>query len=225
LNKLALICLLATGTAAAWAVEPGAFFADGPSNRKAVALTFDDGPGNHTDMILGVLKKNGVKATFFMEGSQLQYHPAAGKAVMAAGHEIGSHLYSHPDFWHYKQQDYRELWQKEAEKTDAVFMRVLGFKPVILRMPNGYAKPWVKEEAKKRGYILINWSYGADWSKEPGEELATGYIKHIKPGAIFLMHDGWPKEERTAFALEALIKELKTRGYEFLTISELLKLK
>jgi peptidoglycan/xylan/chitin deacetylase (PgdA/CDA1 family) len=228
-----------------FAAEPGSFFADGPKDKKVVALTFDDGPSNHTDMILAVLKNEGIKATFFMEGDQLQYHPAAGKAVMAAGHEIGSHLYSHPDFWHFpapsqlkdagtagtsdkaKQIDVLRstLWNKEAEKTDAVFMKVLGFKPLLLRMPFGYAKPWVREEAKKRGYILINWTYGADWTKQPPEELASGYIKRIKPGAIFLMHDGWKKEERSVFALEALVKELKSRGYGFVTISELLELK
>ena len=206
-------------------VGAGSFFADGPKDKKVIALTFDDGPSNHTDMILAVLKREGIKATFFEEGDQIQYHPAAGKAVLAAGHEIGSHLYSHPDFWHYKKADYREFWNKEAEKTDAIFMKVHGFKPLLLRMPFGYAKPWVKEEAKKRGYILINWTYGADWTKQPNEELAAGYIKRIKPGAIFLMHDGWPKEERTVFALNALIKEAKSRGYGFVTISELLNLK
>lgn len=205
--------------------ETQVFYADGPTGRKAVALTFDDGPGNHTDMILAVLKKYNVKATFFMEGDQLEYHRAAGRAVQAAGHEIGSHLYSHPDFWHYKKDDYRELWNREADRSEQVLMKVLGVKPVLLRMPFGYAKPWVKEEARKRGYILVNWTYGADWGKQPQEELAAGYIKRIKPGAIFLMHDGWKKEERTAYAAEALIKELNARGYSIVTVSELLGLK
>lgn len=205
--------------------EQKVFYTDGPKTRKAVALTFDDGPGINTEKVLQVLKKHGIKATFFMEGSCLEYCSPSAKLVQAAGHEIGSHLYSHPDFWNYKKDDFREVWNKEADKSEKAFRAKLGIKPVLMRMPHGYVKPWVKEEARKRGYILINWTCGYDWHKMTAEAMAAEYIKCIRPGAIFLMHDGGKNRQRTLDALEIVLRELEQRGYQLVTVSELLGFK
>ncbi|MFH1368735.1 MAG: polysaccharide deacetylase family protein [Elusimicrobiota bacterium] len=221
---LSLFIGLAAGSIG-FCIEPGSFYADGPKTAKAVALTFDDGPDVSTPKVLEILKKHGVKATFFMQGSYMERRPAAAKAVMPEGHEIGSHLYSHPDFYHSHKDDFREFWTKEAEKTENSFQKALGFKPVLMRMPHGYVKPWVKEEAKKRGYILINWSCGYDWHKMTADEMLAEYVKCIKPGAIFLMHDGGRDRKRTLELLPKLIEELKKRGYKMVTVSELLGIK
>lgn len=226
--------------------EERIFYADGPKDKKAVALTFDDGPGVNTQKVIEILKKHNAKATFFMEGSCIETNPASAKLVQAGGYEIGSHLYSHPDFWNYpatpektrasgttdlsddkglrRKPDYRELWNQEADKSEKAFQKLLGFKPKLMRMPHGYVKPWVKEEAKKRGYILINWTCGYDWHKMTSEQMAAEYIKCIKPGAVFLMHDGGKNRQRTLEALEIVITELEKRGYKMVTVSELLSL-
>lgn len=224
--KRILVCLI-LGLAAVvpgLSIEPGAFYADGPKNKKAVALTFDDGPGVNTAKVLEILRKYGVKATFFMDGSRVNASPETVKLVQKEGHEIGSHLYSHPDFYHSHKDDYREFWNLEAGKSEKAFQKILQLKPVLLRMPHGYVKPWVREEAKKRGYILINWTCGYDWHKMTAEEMLAGYIKCIKPGAIFLMHDGGKDRRKTVEILPKLIEELRKQGYQIVAVSELLGL-
>ncbi|MHB9155860.1 MAG: polysaccharide deacetylase family protein [Endomicrobiales bacterium] len=210
--------------AAAYANDPGLFYSNGPRGKKAVALTFDDGPGTPTREVLAVLKRYQVKATFFMEGSQVDLRPAVAAEVLADGHEIGSHLYSHPDFYHYKKPDAGELLAREMDKSAGAIEKATGKRPYLLRMPHGYAKPWVKETARQKGYVLVNWTFGCDWKKMDSPALARAYVKAIKPGAIFLMHDGGRSRPRTLAALPVLIEELKKQGYEIVTVRKLLEL-
>jgi len=207
-----------------FAVEVGSFFGEGTHSRKAVSLTFDDGPGPYTERILEVLKRYGIKATFFMEASQVEIRPDKARHVMADGHEIGGHSYSHPDFYHYKKDDKGRFLAKEIDKSNAIFDKVLGKRPAIMRMPYGYVKPWVKQVAKEKGLILINWSFGCDWKKMTKEDLARAYISSIHSGAIFLMHDGGKNRQTTLDALPEIIDALKNRGYEILPAGELLGL-
>ena len=185
-----MLAALFAFAAAAAAAEPGSFFTDGPRDKKEIALTFDDGPGNSTPKVLEVLKKYGVKATFFMEGDQVEFRKKAAKMVFDDGHEVGSHTYSHPNFYSYKKDDYRQQLSKELDKAGKLIEGVTGKRPNVLRMPYGYVKAWVKEVAKEKGYVLVNWTFGCDWKKMTAEQLAGEYIKHIGSGAIFLMHDG-----------------------------------
>jgi peptidoglycan-N-acetylglucosamine deacetylase len=200
------------------------FFANGPATKKAIAVTFDDGPGPWTEQILAMLKENNVKATFFEEGQLVKFRLGIVRQVLADGHEVGSHLYDHPDFWHYKKPDGREYLAAEIDKTEAAFAKI-NYKPVLLRMPYGYNKPWSREVVSSRGYTMINWSFGCDWNKMPADELAKVYIKHIAPGAILLMHDGGKDRSRTLAAARAVILEARKQGYEILTVSQLLGLR
>jgi len=176
------------------------------------------------ERMLAMLKENNIKATFFEEGDLVRFRGDIVKKVLADGHEVGSHTYTHPDFWHYKKPDFKEFLTKELEETEAAFAKI-GYKPVLLRMPYGYNKPWAREVAASKGYTMINWSFGTDWNKMPQEDLAKIYIKHITPGAILLMHDGGKDRSRTLYAAGAVIAEAKKQGYEILTVSQLLGLK
>jgi chitin deacetylase len=170
-----------------------------------------------------MLKENNVKATFFEEGQLVKFRGAIVQKVLDGGHEVGSHTYDHPDFWHYKKPGAKEYLIKEIEQTEAAFAKI-NYKPVLLRMPYGYNKPWCREVVASKGYTMINWSFGTDWNKIPQEDLAKKYIQHIAPGAILLMHDGGKDRSRTIFAAQAVIIEARKRGYEILTISQLLGL-
>lgn len=222
LKTAAVVCLFFWGFAQA--AEPGSFFADGPKGAKAVALTFDDGPGPYTEKILEILQKYGVTATFFVDASQLEKRPGALKRAIDQGHEIGSHLYSHTNFYTYKNDDFAAQLEKEIDSSEAVFEKTLGFQPKILRMPHGYVRKWVKEAAGKRGYVLVNWSFGCDWQKMSADEMAAGYIRSIKPGAIFLFHDGGKGRQTTVEILPKIIEKIQKNGYKILSVSELLGL-
>lgn len=207
------------------AADSAVFYSDGPKDKNEVALTFDDGPGLYTEKILDILKRYNIKATFFMEGSQVEFRQAIARKVLTAGHEIGSHLYSHPDFYHYKKPDAKDLFIREIDKSEKILEKVTGKRPKLMRMPNGYVRaPWVKEIAKEKNYILVNWTFGCDWKKMTSKQLADIYIKNICPGCIFLMHDGGKNRQSTAEALPLLIEELQKKGYKIVTVSELLGL-
>jgi len=219
-------CLVSTLllAASAMAAEPGSFFANGPRDKKTMSLTFDDGPGNLTPRVLEVLKKYNVKATFFMEGDQVEFRGKIAKMVFDDGHEVGSHSYSHPNFYFYKKDDYRQQLSKELDKAGKLIEGVSGKRPDILRMPYGYVRGWVKEVAREKGYVLVNWTFGCDWKKMTAEELSQAYIKNIGPGAIFLMHDGGKGRQPTVDALPKIIEEIQKRGYKLVPVGELLGL-
>lgn len=198
------------------------FVAQGPADKKAVALTFDDGPGPWTERILAVLKDKRVIATFFMEGQQAQYRQKLAAAVRDAGQEIGTHTYSHVNFYSYRKDDRQAVLEREISQAQEYIVRATGVRPRLLRMPYGYSKSWARETAVRFGYTMVNWTFGCDWNKMSADQLLAAYIKNIRPGAIFLMHDGGSNRQRTWEMLPGLIDELQRRGYAIVPVSALL---
>jgi len=202
------------------------FYTNGPKDGgRFVALTFDDGPGQMTPDFLAVLEKQKVKATFFMSGSQVKYHPEEAKLVAKAGHEIGSHTTVHRGYHKIKVIDEKaiKILTDDIKQTEAVLSTTIGIKPHLLRFPYGYCKKWAIDVCAKLGYDVINWSYGYDWTKLSDQQLLDYYVKNSAPGAIILMHDGW-KVNRVLALLPKIIEDIRAKGYEFVTVSELLKL-
>lgn len=215
--------IIITFISISYSVEFGSFFAECPDKSKRyISLTFDDGPGASTEKILEILKTYNIKATFFMQGLQIYLHPEIAKKVFQDGHEIGSHTWSHYNFYKYHGSDYTKLLMNDIEKTEEIFQKYFKFKPILLRMPHGYVKKWVRDIAKEKEYILINWSFGCDWKNIKKEDMLNHYIDNIKPGAIFLFHDGGKNREKTIYILPSLIKEIKKRGYEIVTVGEMI---
>jgi peptidoglycan/xylan/chitin deacetylase (PgdA/CDA1 family) len=197
------------------------FYAEGSKDIRKVSLTFDDGPGKATEKILGILKENNIKATFFMLGVRVQNDPEGAKAVLASGHEIANHTYEHINFYTYKGEDKAIKIEKELLKSEKIIRDTLGVKPVLARFPYGYAKPDALTTAKNNGYYVINWSFGTDWENMSAEEMHAKYKEAIKNGAIFLMHD-LSKNDKVLSFLSVFISEIKEAGYEIVTVSELL---
>ena len=237
------------------AIQPGTLLSSGPTQSKRIALTFDDGPGPNTGKFLDLLNQYGVKATFFVLGDQVKARPAMAKRIIQEGHEIGNHTMSHINYvkrYRYRlEQNGGEAGREKAvaavkadliadmNESRRVIEKTAGVKLKILRMPHGVDKPWVKEAAKEAGFILVNWSYGADWTSPPSpkdgfggagpppdpiESLKESYVKALKPGTIYLVHDGWPKSEKSLAVTEAILKAAKEQGYEIVTVGELLGL-
>ena len=200
------------------------------TSEKVVALTFDDGPSPiWTPRILDALKTAQVKATFFMLGNHVQEYPWVAKRVAAEGHEIGNHTYDHHGLIYYKTPEL------EAEVNNAFWAiyNACGVKTKYFRPPKGWLTEAEKKDLKRMGYEIILWSLNSkDWVTFDDRFIVSYILHNIRPGDILLFHDsggvfrteGGNREE-TVKTIPRLVQKLKERGYRFVTISELLKLR
>ncbi len=194
-------------------------------NLKIAYLTFDDGPSTKsTPAILDILKREGVKATFFVQGQNVSYYPEIFKRIYDEGHAIGHHSYSHNYKYLYSSTN---NFMNDIYKTEEVMQKVLGpdFKTGLLRLPGGAFGPkkqhYVNVAAAK-GYTNYNWN--ALNGDAEGHGLSAGHLlNRLKTTVggqrrvIILMHDTNAKAT-TVESLPASIKYLKDRGYEFRTL-------
>lgn len=206
---------------------------DGADGQKVVYLTFDDGPSETvTPKILDILKKENVKATFFVLGSSIDSSNESKnilKREVAEGHSIGNHTYSHNYSYLYPNRVINvENFMSDIEKANKSIKAVLGEDFVVraIRFPGGYMS-WTDEDGindilKEKGYYHIDWnslSKDAEGDYKSSEELLEEVKSSVygREKAVILMHDNYGKEE-TAKALPEIIDYLKEQGYEFRTI-------
>lgn len=186
-----------------------------------VALTFDDGPSLWTEKILDILKKENVKASFFLLGKNILRHPEICRRLKEEGHLVGIHGFSHTKL-HFQNLGFI---QKELDESLEAFQKV-GVKPdPYFRFPHGFKNAWAVNEIKRRGWTLCAWGRGVWDSKCPGVETIVRRSLQLKGGEILLLHDGDgvhenPQREQTAEALVRIIKGLKEKGYEFTTLAD-----
>lgn len=188
---------------------------------KPIALTFDDGPWPKTTaQVLDILKKNNVKATFFVVGRQVQTHPQLLKRIVADGHALGNHTWSH-QYHRYDQIGAA----REIERTTELVYKLTGIKTVLFRPPGGILNNGLADYAHRQKYGVVMWSADSlDWRYRRPATLADRVIKEASAGGIVLMHDGGGDRSKTVQALPQLIAQLKKRGYKFVTVPELLEM-
>ncbi|MDW7739144.1 MAG: polysaccharide deacetylase family protein [Bacillota bacterium] len=201
---------------------PECFYLHSPSNKKQIALTFDDGPdGRYTPGILDVLKECNVKATFFLLGQNMELNPEMTKRIVDEGHAVGNHSYSHPDFRYLKVE---EAHQKQVIKTQQIFEEILGFRPAYFRPPYGVVTDEQIKVLCEESMIIVNWSIETfDWSdtqNSPGKILDRIKRYHHE-GAVILMHSAGGDRSNTITVLPELIEFLQNEGYEFVTIDRM----
>lgn len=189
------------------------------SGGKYVALTFDDGPSaDVTPRVLETLKQYDAKATFFMLGSQVDYHPDMAKRVSDAGHEIGNHTKQHQDLTTLGPEEIRQ----EISSTSDTIANATGTRPYLVRPPYGAYNDYVINDAANHGDSIVLWSVDSlDWQSRNANAINHEIQQQITPGSIVLMHD---IHEATADALPELMEQLHQEGYQFVTVSQLLEM-
>jgi peptidoglycan/xylan/chitin deacetylase (PgdA/CDA1 family) len=187
-----------------------------------VALTFDDGPvAALTDSLIALLGARGARATFFVTGRELAAAPEAGRALVAAGHELGNHTWSHERMVLKSPAFVRA----EVERTDALIRAAGHDGPVRFRAPYGYklvALPWF---LWRTGRTSVTWDAEPD-SYADVAATADGIVAHVlqrvRPGSIVLLHPWYRSRATSLAAVPALVDSLHARGYRVVTVGELL---
>lgn len=201
---------------------PGIFYLSGNPETKRVALTFDDGPDEHyTPAILDILQEYGVKATFFVLGQQVQRFPHITLEIHEAGHTIGNHSYSHPDF---RKLSCEEIIE-EITSTDQLLQELHISSHPYLRPPYGAIRDETITYLGAKDWVIVNWSLDTfDWDTDHTSPEAI--LDHVQayshPGAIILLHNAGGNRSATVEALPNLITYLQEQGYELITIDSLL---
>jgi len=183
-----------------------------------IAMTFDDGPSSeNTPRLLEMLKQRNIKATFFLIGENAAANPDLVRRILAEGHEIGNHSWTHPQLS--KLSDDRVT--TEITKTQDAIKNASGYTPALLRPPYGAItarqREWIENQF---GLNIILWSVDPlDW-KRPGASVITQRIlSQVRPGAIILSHD---IHKQTIDAMPATLDGLISKGYKFVTVTQLI---
>lgn len=187
---------------------------------KVIALTFDDGPKPiYTQQILQILKKNDIKATFFWIGKFVKAYPEIALQVVAEGHAIGNHTWSHP----YSKKS-KAIAAYEIEDTAAIIENTTKVKTTLFRPPGGILTNGPADYAKGKDYAILLWSSDSkDFSRKVSvDSIIQKVLTTAKPGGIVLMHDGGGDQSRTVQALPTIINSLRNQGYKFVTVPELM---
>ena len=183
-------------------------------HRKMIALTFDDGPDpTTTPQALSILKKFNAKATFFMVGKNVNAYPDIAKQVRKEGHQIGNHTWNHPQLPKLS----LDSAKKEILDTQEAIQKATGVQTKIMRPPYGAINSAI-QYGVDQSYIM--WDVDSlDWKTHNTTAILNEVKKAVKPGSIILMHD---IHQTTIDALPTVLDYLKSQGYTFVTVDELL---
>ncbi|MBL8176699.1 MAG: polysaccharide deacetylase family protein [Bryobacterales bacterium] len=195
----------------------------GPAGRRAIAVTFDDGPSESTPELLDVLDEHQARCTFFPIGRNIERLPEIAKELARRGHEVGNHSYTHSPFY----LRHPQFLEDEIAIAQDVVEGVSGQRPVWLRVPYGCRWFGLKDAQQRHGLTGVMWSgNGLDWKKS-AKAVHARLKGAARSGAILLLHDGRertlrPDIRNTIEAVRRLLPELREQGYHLCTVSELL---
>ena len=195
----------------------------GPLTRTAVALTFDDGPSECTPALLDILAQYKIPATFFQCGANVRRLPEVAQAVLGAGHEIGNHTQNHAALY---LKSSKFIYDELAAAQDSI-TEVTGVRPRYFRPPYGARWFGLRAAQKKLQLQGVMWTcIGLDW-RLPTERIVSRITGNLRSGGILCLHDGRltqprPNVRPTLEAVRLILPEALERGFEFVTISELL---
>ena len=195
-----------------------------PGSRQ-VALTYDDGPNDpYTGRLLEVLEGHGVKATFFLVGRFVEQRPEIARAVVEAGHAVGSHTWDHPNLIFASSAEVR----RQLQKTQQAILDATGVDVRLFRPPFGGRRPVTLRIARDMGLVPVMWNVSCyDWKPISTDEIVRRAERQIRGGNVILLHDGeyhriGVDRSRSVAATDLLLSRYKGEGYEFVTVPEMM---
>lgn len=184
-----------------------------PSTDKLVALTLDDGPDpTHTPAVLALLRKHGIRATFFLVGENAAEHPALVREIAREGHHLANHTWTHPDLRRLSEARVRD----ELERTSDILQTAAGKPLTWFRAPGGDWSPVALRTCSELGMRPMGWSVDPrDWARPGISHITDRVLKAVQPGSIVLNHDGGGDRSQTIAALRTYLPVLIDDGYQF----------
>ncbi|RJE88691.1 polysaccharide deacetylase family protein [Paenibacillus sp. 1011MAR3C5] len=190
------------------------------TDEKRVALTFDDGPDlKYTTAVLDILKEKGVKATFFVVGTQVEKYPEIMQRIEEEGHAIGNHTQSHKDL----SKLGRSGILSQIDQADKALNDALDWTPTLFRAPYGAVSDTLKKVMKEQNRRMVGWTVDTrDWAGTSIADMRDMIRKQTKPNGIILMHSFGGKHIRnTVDMLPDVIDDLRKMGYTMVTVDDI----
>ncbi|SEO73573.1 polysaccharide deacetylase family protein [Paenibacillus sp. OV219] len=194
------------------------------TEEKLLAFTFDDGPNPEwTPQFLDTFKQYGGKATFYVQGTNMEKYPEIARRIVLEGHELGNHSYSHPRL---PELD-REGQVEELQRAEQLIVAVTGVRPNTFRPPYLAVNDELLSVAGEFDYAVIHGVNleANDWDMPGVSHIVDSTRAVMRSGSILLFHDGFGDRSQSLAAISILLEEAVAQGYRFVTVSELLGLK
>lgn len=198
-----------------WDFPPTPIYRGNPK-KQMVAFMINVAWGNeYLEPILTTLREKQVKVTFFFDGSWLVKNPELARTILADGHEIGNHAYTHPQMSRLSQMRIRE----EMIATNQAIRRILGISVRYFAPPSGDYDDRVVQEAWNEKMFTVLWTLDTvDWRRPDTEEMVNRIVRQAAPGSLILMHPTKP----TAEGMKAMIEGIEAKGLRIGTVSQVL---
>ncbi len=185
-------------------------------DKPMVALTFDDGPSAHTERLLDAFEESGGKGTFFVLGNLIDGREDTLKRTVAEGHEVANHSWNHRQLTNLTEEEVKD----QIMMTRAKIFAVTGKDTLVVRAPYGACDDMVLDVGKELGVSFYNWSIDTlDWLTKDPAAIEEEILQNVSDGDIILCHD---LHETTVDAMESVIPKLVKKGYQLVTITELM---
>lgn len=184
------------------------------AGHKGIALTIDDGPDpRYTPQVLAILEQHHISATFCMIGSSAKAYPALVREVIARGHHIANHTWSHPDLVNLSAASVRDQILRAEE---AVHTASGGYRPTVFRAPYGAWDQSLLALCERMKLRALDWSVDPrDWSRPGTSQIVDTVLHTTRTGSIILEHDGGGDRSQTVAALRVFLPRLLSEGYHF----------
>ncbi|SEG64303.1 Peptidoglycan/xylan/chitin deacetylase, PgdA/CDA1 family [Nonomuraea solani] len=189
------------------------------TTEKLVALTFDDGPDEHTQEIIDALAAERAPATFFVVGAQMEANPGMAEALVKAGHQLANHTYTHRRMIFVSE----ETVAGEIERTDRLIRAAGQQGEIFFRPPTGKKLVTLPLYLSEHDRHTVMWDLEPDSGATPtAAEIVTQVGQEVRPGSIILLHPWYQSGQNTRDAIKDLTATLRADGYRFVTVGELL---
>lgn len=188
----------------------------GTGGGRVVHLTFDDGPNpQDTPAVLDLLARYDAQAVFFVIGNAVAAHPELTRRIVAEGHRLGNHTWSHPSLAGRS----RGFVEDQLLRAQRAVADAAGVRPTCMRPPYGASDGNVVRTSEELGLRVVRWSVDPfDWRDRGPGTIAAAVLADTGPGSIVLLHDGPQDRGQTVAALATILAELSDRGYRFTAV-------